>query len=160
MKHSQSPATKEKLNTLLQQYAEYNKATTEDEKERIGDEMTYVDPIVWMMYKHKAYLGSHHEITTVGALREHCDDHGGICAKRFDFLSTSIKAKYGKDIKAPKEFPDDARIEDLYGSELFDAVVSDEDFTRDWQKYEFYKKDGKAAKWQNYTVATKEMPAE
>lgn len=149
MKHSQSPETKEKLDTLLHQYAEYNKATTEDEKDRIGDEMTYVDPIVWMMYKHKAYLGSDHEITTVGALREHCDDHGDICAKRFHFLSTSIKVKYHKDIKDPKEFPDDTLLEDLYESEILDVLVSDEDFMRNWQKYEFYKKDGKVAKWQN-----------
>ncbi len=152
MKHSQSSQAKEKLDTLLRQYAEYNGATTEEEKDRIGDEMTYVDPIVWMMYKHKAYLGSDHEITTVGALREHCDDHGGICAKRFHFLSTSIKAKYDTDIKDSKEFSDDMRIEDLYGSELFDAVVSEDDLIRDWQKYEFYKRDDKVAKWKNYFI--------
>ena len=152
MKHSQSSQAKEKLDTLLCQYAEYNGAMTEEEKDRIGDEMTYADPIVWMMYKHKAYLGSDHEITTVGALREHSDDHGGICAKRFDFLSTSIKVKYRKDIKDPKEFPDDMRIEDLYGSGLFDAVVSERDFISAWQNYEFYKKDGKVAKWQNYSI--------
>ncbi len=152
MKHSQSSQAKENLDTLLRQYAEYNGATTEEEKDRIGDEMTYADPIVWMMYKHKAYLGSDHEITTVGALREHSDDHGGICAKRFDFLSTSIKVKYRKDIRDPKEFSNDVLIEDLYESELLDKIVSDENFMHDWQRHEFYKKDGKVAKWQNYSI--------
>lgn len=152
MKHSQSLETKEKLDTLLHQYDEYNKATTEDEKDRIGDEMKYVDPIVWMMYKHKAYLGSDHEITTVGALREHCDDHGGICAKRFHFLSTYIKTKHRKDIKDPKEFSSDMRVEDLYESKLLEDVVCDDNFMCDWQKYEFYRRDGKVAKWQNYSI--------
>lgn len=152
MKHSELPETKEKLDILLHQYDEYNKAITENEKDRIGDEMTYADPVVWMMYKHKAYLGSDHKITTIGALREHCDDHGGICAKRFHYLSTSIKVKYGTDIRDSKEFPDDIRIEDLYGSELLDAVVSDEEFMHDWQKYEFHKKDGRVAKWKNYSI--------
>ena len=151
MNHSQSTQTKEKLNILLSQYIEYSMAKTEEEKDHIGDEMVYEDPVVWMMYKHIAYLSSDHQITTVGALREHCDDHGGICAKRFDFLFVFIKDKYNKNIADPKEFPDNMPIEDLYGSELMDIIVSDKNFMCNWQHYEFYKKDGKVAKWQNYT---------
>jgi hypothetical protein len=152
MNHSQLPKTKERLEQLLRQYKEYNEASDKADKERIGDEMTYADPVVWIMYKHAAYLGSDHEITTMGALREHSEEHGGICAKRFHFLSAFINEKYGKDIRNAEEFSDKMRIEDFYGSETMDIVVSDEDFMHDWQKYEYYKKDGRVAKWQNYTV--------
>jgi hypothetical protein len=112
--------------------------------------MMYDDPVVWMMYKHKAYLGGKHEITTVGKLREHCGEHGGICAKRFKFLSIYIMAKYSKNIKDPREFPDEMPIEDLYGSEILDTLVTDENLMHDWKQYEFYRIDNKVAKWQNY----------
>ena len=152
MKHSQSPKTIEKLNTLLRQYKEYSKAPTEAEKDRIGDSMTYADPVVWMMYKHKAYFGSDHEIETVGALREHCDDHGGICSKRFDFLARTLKNSYGKNILDKKQFADDMSIEDFYGSDMLNDIVSNGDFMRTWESHEFYKKNDEVAKWQNYKI--------
>lgn len=150
MKHSRSTQTQEKLDRLLHQYKAYNEASTEHEKDRIGDEMTYADPIVWMMYKHKAYLGSDHEITTVGMLREHCSDHGGICAKRFDFIASSIKNSHNADIRNTHEFPDAMNIVDLYESDILESLVADDAFMASWRTYEFFKKDGKVAKWQNY----------
>ena len=152
MKHSQSPHTKERLDTLLRQYAQYSKATTAEEKRRIGDEMVYDDPVVWMMYKHKAYRGTHHEITTVGALREHCNDHGGICAKRFHYVSAHIMKEHGKNIRDPKEFSDDMPLEYFYESELLDKVVHDQRFMDTWKQNEFLRKDGRVAKWQNYVI--------
>lgn len=150
MKHSQKKETRDKVDKLLQQYKEYKDASTEDEKNRIGDEMTYADPIVWMMYKHQAYLRTDHKITIMRELRDHCNDHGGICAKRFNFLFVFIKTKYSKNITDPKEFPNDMRIEEFYESELMDLVVSDEDFMNQWRKYEFYKRNERVAKWEIY----------
>ena len=150
MKYFKTQKAKERLDKLLRQYTEYNEAVTEEEKNLIAGQMMYSDPIVWIMYKHKAYIGSGHEITTLGALREHCDEHGGICAKRFDYLSKYIKTKYKKDIRNPYDFADDMLIEDFYCSDILDMAVSDNEFLKDWQNYEFYKKDGKVAKWQNY----------
>ncbi len=150
MRHSQKKETRKIVDKLLYQYAEYNKAVTEDEKNRIGDEMFYIDPIVWMMYKHEAYLGKKNEIKTVGNLREHCTDHGGICAKRFNFLSTYIKTKYGKDIRDAEIFPDYMPIEDLYDGDILNNIVQEKNFMQDWQRHEFCKQDEKVAKWQNY----------
>jgi hypothetical protein len=152
MKHSQKKEVRNKVDKLLYQYKKYHEASDKSEKDLIGDKMTYADPVVWMMYKHEAYLGSDREIATVGTLRHHCEDHGGICAKRFKFLSAYIKGKHGKDILSSQEFPNDTRIELLYGSKLLDNVVSDLDFIEEWAKYEFYKKDGQVKKWQNYHV--------
>lgn len=153
MNHAQSPEAKEKLAKLMRQYEEYKSASSEIEKERIGNEMTYADPVVWMMYKHYAYRGSDHDISTLGGMREHSAGHGGICAKRFDFLAATIKKKFGKNIRNSAEFADEMALADFYESELMDSVVLDEDFMRAWNEYEFYKKEGKVAKWQNYELA-------
>jgi hypothetical protein len=150
MKHSQKKETREKVNTLLRQYKEYNEAPAEAEKNRIGDDMTYADPIIWMMYKHKAYKGSDHEINTLGDLKEHSVDHGGICAKRMRFLGTYIKNIYGKDILDSSEFSDDTNLVDFYDSNLLNEVVNTEAFINEWQKNEFFKKNGVVAKWSNY----------
>jgi hypothetical protein len=152
MKHSHKKEIRDQVNRLLCQYKEYNAAKTEAEKERIGDEMTYTDPIIWMMYKREAYAESDHAINTLGELREHSIDHGGICAKRFHFLSSFILEKYGKDISSSHEFSDTLEIEKFYESEIVEAVVANTDFANDWKKYEFYRIDGKVSKWQNYLV--------
>lgn len=150
MKHSQKKETREKVDTLLRQYKEYNEAPTEAEKNRIGDNMTYADPIVWMMYKQEAYKGGDHEINTLGHLKEHSVDHGGICAKRMRFLATYIKNIYGKDILNSSEFSDDTNLVDFYESNLLNEVVNTTSFINEWQKNEFFKRNGVIAKWDNY----------
>jgi hypothetical protein len=153
MNYAQSPEAKEKLNTLLRQYAEYQQASTDVEKDRIGDSMTYADPVVWMMYKHNAYLGGDHEITTVGAFRDHCNDHGGICAKRFDFLARALSAQHHLDINNVQSFPHEMPIEDLYTSEALNACIQDKDLMEQWRHHEYFKTSGAVAKWQNYTTS-------
>jgi len=150
MKHSHKKETRKKVDFLLYQYEQYNKAHSETEKDKIGDEMTYTDPIVWMMYKREAYARSDHEITTLGDLKGHSIDHGGICAKRMKFLALFIKENYRKDILDSNEFSDDMELTDFYDSNLINEVVLDNDFIQKWKTYEFFKKDGKVSKWENY----------
>lgn len=150
MRHSQKKETREKVDKLLHQYAEYNEATTEADKDRIGDEMTYADPIVWMMYKQEAYAGTDHAINTLGDLKKHSTDHGGICAKRMDFLSRFIKENYGKDILNATEFSNHMKLEDFYDSDIMNEIISSGDFMKKWETYEFFKRNSVVAKWENY----------
>ncbi len=152
MTYATSPEAKEKTAKLLRMYQDYRTAKTEEEKSRIGDAMTYADPVVWMMYKHLAYLGSDHEIATVGALREHCSDHGGICAKRFNFLTSSLKAICGADIRNPEEFADEMPIEEFYQGAIMDHAIQDQSFMRSWTLHEFWKEGDRVAKWENYST--------
>jgi len=152
MKHSQKKETLEKLGVLLRQYENYKKAETEAEKNRIGDEMTYADPIVWMMYKKQAYAGSDHEINTFGDLKEHSIDHGGICAKRMRFLALFIKENYKKDILDSSEFSNNTTLENFYDCDLINKVVNDQEFVKTWESHEYFKDGGKVAKWENYSI--------
>lgn len=152
MIHSQKQETRDKVNKLLQQYKEYNEAVNESDKDRIGDEMTYADPIVWMMYKHEAYAESDHSINTLGELKEHSIDHGGICAKRFSFVVNFVREKHGVDLMDENKFSNDTPIHEFYDSEIMNKIVVDKEFINEWEKYEYFKDNGKVAKWQNYAV--------
>lgn len=150
MKHLNKKEIIEKVNNLLEQYNEYNLAQTESEKNIIGDQMKYEDPIIWIIYKHKAYLNSNHAILTLKDLKHHCIDHGGICAKRFNFLRKSILEIYKKDILDTSFFEDSISITDFYTHEILEALVLDKKFIDSWKQHEYYEKDGKVAKWENY----------
>lgn len=150
MNHSHKKEILKKVNTLLKQYDAYNLANTAQEKEIIGDEMKYADPIIWMMYKHKAYLNSNHAILTFKDLKHHCVDHGGICAKRFNFLRQSILEIYKKDILDTKIFKDSMSIEDFYTDETLEDLVLNQKFMDTWTLHEYHEKNGKVAKWDNY----------
>src|SRR5579864_2288935 len=50
---------------------------------RISDEMSFANPLIWMMYKDLAYKGASNEISTFGAFKQHCSPEGYICTKRF-----------------------------------------------------------------------------
>lgn len=152
MIHSQKKETLENLETLLRQYKDYGRARTEEEKDRIGDEMTYADPIIWVMYKKQAYAGSHHEINTLGDLKKHSIDHGSICAKRMRFLALFIKGNYKKDILDSSEFSDDIILEDFYDNNLLNDIVSDKKFIKTWESHEYFKDQGRVTKWENYSI--------
>lgn len=151
MKHSNKNETRQNVDRLLKQYKDYNSAITDSDKDRIGDEMTYADPVVWMMYKNEAYAGTHHSIDTLGALKEHSIDHGGICAKRFGYIAHFLKTNLNTDILDKEIYPDSMDIKEFYDSEIISNLISNTDFMNAWQKYEYFKLDGKVAKWQNYT---------
>ena len=57
MKHSQSSQAKEKLDTLLRQYAEYNGAMTEEEKDiRIKELEEFLEDVIEHPYMCGSYI--------------------------------------------------------------------------------------------------------
>jgi nicotianamine synthase len=143
------------VKTLLDQYRQYNEAKDESTKARISDAMTFANPIVWMMYKHQAYKKTSHAITTLGDLKEHCSDPDDICAKRFHFLSQSLRQWYAKNITDTAQFPDATPLEHIYQSAMLQSVVHNKKCMHLWEKAEYYLDKGRVAKWEKYSIGKK-----
>lgn len=142
--------TKERVAALLQQYSDYKNAQTEAEQDAIGDAMFYADPIVWMLYKEQAYRGTDHAIVSMGNFRHHCQDHGGICAKRFSYLAQALHEKFGIEIKNTDSFPDVYPLEKLYTLPEIELLIQDDSWMATWREHEYYKEGERVAKWERY----------
>jgi hypothetical protein len=151
MKHSQQKAIISKVEILLKQYQEYLNLNDENQKQKIADEMFYDDPIIWMMYKKEAYKNTQDAINSLGDLKEHATGHG-ICAKRFNFLRNYILEKSDIDILNSEIFANELSLDDFYDNDIINNLIQDIYFINKWTEYEFFKKDSKIAKWQNYTI--------
>ncbi len=115
----------------------------------ISDVMTFADPIVWMMYKYKAYLETPGAICTVKDLKKHCIKDDYICTKRFMFLNEHLKRNSGIDLTDVNRFPDDMLLPELYGQEFVIALVENKEFLHLWETHEYYKEGERVAKWEN-----------
>ncbi len=115
--------------------------------QRISDEMTYPNPVVWMMYKDKAYKGTSSEIATLGDFRRHCEPQGYICTLRFAFLCAYL-SKYGKtDLHDRTAYPDATKLSDIYSSEAVTGLLEDDVFLAQWKEREYLITDNKINKW-------------
>lgn len=153
-----------KMSDLIKQYSLYKSveskiSDTSDELLRkelsvelqaISDSMKFDNPIVWMLYKHHAYKDTDHPILTVGAFRAHCSSHGDICSKRYAFLRSFIIDTQRIDISSDVFTHSTSPIEQLYTHESIIEATLNPEFTELWNSFEFYTKEEKAAKWQNY----------
>lgn len=153
---------KKKVNTLLLKYAEYRRLSTEienasldvkgrleQERVEISDAMYFSDPIVWMMYKHRAYQGTDNALNTMGDLRFHVAPEDDICHQRFDFLNAALVQR-GIHLENKTKYPDSLSLGAIYQNPQFVEVVQDETLQKEWAKHEYFNKEGKVAKWQNY----------
>jgi len=150
MHHIDKKKTQQEIDKLLHQYTKYQQAESKEEKSKIGDAMTYSDPIVWMMYKFKAYQESDHEIKTLDDLKHHSLEHGGICEKRFIFLTKEIQNRYGKNIKDIDEFSPLLTLDTFCRTAILNDLIKIKDFIKTWQKYEYHTESHRVAKWENY----------
>lgn len=126
------------------------KVSLSQELKNISDSMTFENPIVWIMYKYLAYQGTSDAISTMVDFLNHCSKPGYICTKRFNFLNDYLKINRGIDLKDKRRFPDDIVLPELYESSLIVEVTEDEKFISDWHKHEYFKENGRIAKWEDY----------
>lgn len=159
-----------KTATLVGQYGEYmgleaerntstdpdTKATLEASQARLGDDMTYPDPLTWIKYKHEAYQGSEGAISTVGDFLAHCTKSPTyICGKRLAFLQEYWHKTFGKPLLGENgHFTNEKDLTAVMGEpQLFDVVRSP-DFIQQWHRYEYYgemrKGAWRVAKWQSF----------
>ncbi len=121
-----------------------------EELDNISDSMFYPNHIVWMMYKHKAYQNTPQAINNWLDLKNHCSPKDYICTKRFSFLKKYIKDNYGMGITDVKHFPNETPLKEVYTGKIMLDLLNDKNFFEAWKSYEYYKTDGRVAKWKNY----------
>lgn len=111
------------------------------DQQRVSDEMTFANPIIWIMYKYKAYKDTNNEIKTVEDFINHCSPVGYICTKRFKFVSRYMKFNKLFDLKD--------NLSKVYKSEALLKIVNNAKFMKLWKQNEYLIKDGRISKWQN-----------
>lgn len=114
-------------------------------QEQTGNEMTFATPLVWILYKARAYKGTPQVIDTVGDFRAHCSPEGCICTRRYAFMVEYLGAK-GVDISIHDE---NMPLEDFAALPEIASLEADSTFMQHWQAQEYYRKDGEIAKWQH-----------
>lgn len=118
---------------------------TEAAMKDLGDSMTFEDPLIWIMYKHHAYLQTPDALHTLSDLRAHCFKRPDyICGKRFRFLHAALQ---------DGEFAEDMPLEEFYNHPALREAMRGEGFMETWQRNEFYEEGGYVRKWQNVSVS-------
>jgi len=115
--------------------------------DQISDEMTFANPIIWMMYKYKAYKGASNEISNMRQFRNHCTPKGYICTERYIFLNQYLKENQDTSLSDTERFPDDMDLSEVYESDLMISIYEDLEFMTHWKGLEYLKTDGKINKW-------------
>ncbi len=110
---------------------------------RVSDEMTFATPLIWMMYKHKAYQGTSTEIATIEDFRRHCQPVDYICGKRYRFLLQELDVKIDQE----SEFTGKAHLNELYFNEVILQASCDSDFMEKWLANEYFIADNRINKW-------------
>lgn len=118
--------------------------------QRVSDDMTFANPVIWMMYKDEAYKDEAHPIRTMHAFRVHCSKPGYICTKRFTFLNEQLLAANLPSLDDESNYPSDTKLADVYASQDLLRVSNNPEFIHNWNAYEYNRVGGVAAKWENF----------
>jgi hypothetical protein len=121
---------------------------TASDLQRISDEMTFANPVVWMMYKYRAYQGTSQAITDMQDFRKHCSKPGYICTKRYLFLNDYLKGR-GVDLNDRSSFADNLELPEVYGNAALLALPEDKAFMAEWDRHEYHETNSRVAKWEN-----------
>ncbi|HMR73393.1 MAG TPA: hypothetical protein PKD68_05320 [Candidatus Saccharibacteria bacterium] len=120
-----------------------------DELQTLSDDMTFSCPTVWMRYKFEAYAGEAQPIRTMHDFRLHCSKPGYICTKRFHFVNAALLARGAATLDDPSKFPDDILLVDA--CEAIRILEADPECMAAWQQHEYYRDNGRVAKWETYS---------
>lgn len=121
-----------------------------EELQGISDAMTYASPLVWIQYKNEAYKDEAQPIRTMHDFRLHCSKPGYICTKRFTFLDEYLRSLKKDSLHDKAVYPDALLLSQLLTSRDLQALVTDDSFMKQWNRYEFYTEGGRVAKWENW----------
>lgn len=166
-----------KIQKLISQFLEYmninseihnlieNMEKTENEKEKIkmkveitkkeiylkklGDDMKFDNPFIWISYKAKAYKWRKNEISTIEDFINHCSGKTDICHRRYDFLTKNLIEKYNFDLEKQDK---NEKIENFLKNKFLLELSQNKNFMENRIKYEYFEKDWKVAKWENYEL--------
>lgn len=116
---------------------------------QLGDDMKFDNPFIWISYKAKAYKWRKNEISTIWQFLDHCSHKTDICHQRYNFLNKNLKEKYNFDLEKQDK---NEKIENFLKNEFLLELSQNKDFMENWIKYEYFEKDWKVAKWENYKL--------
>lgn len=122
-------------------------ALTEIDRQQISDEMTYANPLIWMMYKDRAYTGTQQEIKNWSAFKDHCAPKDYICGKRFRFLEKYFREETMTDFR--NLFPDTTPLKDIYTNKHILSLLEDLALMKEWKANEYSRKSGRSYKWKS-----------
>ncbi len=139
------------VSELLISSPEKDKENFLQKQKEIADTMVFPTPTVWLMYKTEAYKNTDCAIKTLGDLRRHVSSVDDICHKRFIFLTSHL---HNNEIfiENKKIFPDTIKMNEFYSNQKIISLTNQKDFLEIWQSYEFFRKNGAVAKWQNFHI--------
>lgn len=125
------------------------------EQKQLGEAMTFANPLIWLLYKIKAYQGTEKALENLGDLRKHCESPTYICHKRLDYLNWALQKRFGKNLLDDSLDSGLGLAEIVEGGELLE-LSEDREFMEKWQKYEYFRqvdenKRLRVAKWENYS---------
>ena len=129
-------------------------ALKERERDQVSDEMTFANPVVWIMYKDVAYKGTQQEIKDWAAFKDHCSPEDYICGKRFRFLEKYLKEKQG--IELSNLFVDDMPLADIYKDQRIINLADDLTLMKFWQDNEYLRVGGVVNKWHTKLLEVEE----
>lgn len=124
------------------------------EQKQLGEAMTFANPLIWLMYKIRAYQGTEKALQNLGDLRKHCESPTYICHKRLDYLNWGLQKRFGKNLLDDSLDSAVSLEKIIEDGELLDLSL-DGDFMKSWQEYEYFKQIDehdrmRVAKWENY----------
>jgi len=118
----------------------------------ISDAMKFDTPIIWMMYKYKAYLGTSTAIQTLADLTLHCAKPGYICTKRFAYVNDYLKDNGRASLLDSTAYPKTVSLPEMYERPEILVLANDGEFMKGWMNHEYHHQGNRVAKWENYTA--------
>jgi hypothetical protein len=139
------------------EYNQYNR-----EAQELSDGIIFENPLVWLLYKRRAYTredrsiaaNGGEEIATLQNLIKHTNNDG-VCAKRFHFLNQFWRERFGgksiEEYVAEHGSPSDLDLEELAASKEFLELTQILIESGEWNGHEYFSEDKTVKKWGNYT---------
>lgn len=111
-----------------------------------ANEMTFATPVIWILYKTRAYKNTPQALNTVSDLRAHCQPQGYICTKRYKMLEMYLGQKgwFLSNVNGRMKLEAFVRLPAIV------ALETNGEFLKKWQTYEYFKQDSTIAKWENF----------
>lgn len=114
---------------------------------QVSNEMTFANPIIWMMYKYRAYKNTSNEISTLEDFRKHCEPEGYICTARYKFLKEFMRKNLSIDLDNKSLYPDTLELDDFYTKKEITSLLENHQFLKMWKEKEYLITKNKINKW-------------
>ena len=145
-----SKVTEGEIESEIVEELKEKKENVEEEKKSVGRNMKFKNPVVWIMYKRKAYIGTNDEMRDMKDFREHCEVPDGICTARYIFIKEYCEENLDWNIDEDEDFSPEMDLDKSYQDERIISLVQNDDFMWEWRSHELNVENGRPAKWEEF----------